>query len=61
MESTVYDHPGEPKIGLSLPPVLKNILSVNGGLTFEEGGVRAKVELEQKSPKRSLQQQQLDQ
>jgi hypothetical protein len=61
MESTVYGHPGEPKHDLSLPPVLKNILSANGGLTFEEGGLRAKIELEQKAPGRSLRQQQLDQ
>ncbi|UCD75442.1 MAG: hypothetical protein JSV91_00700 [Phycisphaerales bacterium] len=47
MESTIYGHPAQPKLGPPLPAALANIISANSGLTFEENGLRAIVELEQ--------------
>ncbi len=52
MASTSYGHPGEPRTGPSLPPALEHILSGNFGLTFEDNGLRARVELEQATPAR---------
>jgi hypothetical protein len=46
MESTVFGHPGQPKTGPALPPVLAELLHANFGLTFEDEGLRARVELE---------------
>ena len=46
MESTVYGHPGQPKTGPALPPVLANILHANFGLTFEDEGLRARLEID---------------
>ncbi len=45
MESTVYGHPGEPKIGPPLPAVLAAFATANFGLTFEDQGLRAQVTL----------------
>jgi hypothetical protein len=45
MESTVYGHPGQPKSGPKAPPLLGQFQSANFGLTFEEQGLRAKLEL----------------
>jgi hypothetical protein len=45
MESTVYGHPGQPKVGPSVPQALDRFLSGNFGLTFEDQGLRARVEL----------------
>jgi hypothetical protein len=45
MESTVYGHPGQPKPGPKSPPILGQFQSANFGLTFEEQGLRARVEL----------------
>jgi hypothetical protein len=45
MESTVYGHPGKPKAGPKAPPLLGEFQSANFGLTFEEQGLRAKLEL----------------
>lgn len=45
MESTVYGHPGEPKAGPAMPPVLNEYSNADFGLTFEEQGLRARVEL----------------
>ena len=45
MESTVYGHPGEPKAGPSLPVSLLDIARGNFGITFQENGLRARVEL----------------
>jgi hypothetical protein len=50
MESTVYGHPGEPKEGPPLPPVLDSIRSADLGLTFEQNGLRAKAALERTKP-----------
>ena len=52
MESTVYGHPGEPKQGTSLPIALQSISGGNFGLTFEKDGLRARVQLKQKTPKK---------
>jgi hypothetical protein len=45
MESTVYGHPGQPKAGPKAPPLLNQFQSANFGLTFEEQGLRARLEL----------------
>ncbi len=45
MESTVYGHPGEPKEGPPAPPVLSGFASGDFGLTLENQGLRAQVEL----------------
>ena len=46
MQSTVYGHPGKPKPGPKLPSALRRIESANFGVTFEHGGLRAKVAIE---------------
>jgi hypothetical protein len=45
MESTVYGHPGEPKAGPAAPTLLETVRSADFGLTFEQDGLRARVEL----------------
>jgi hypothetical protein len=45
MESTVYGHPGEAKRGEETPAGLEQFGSANFGLTFEEQGLRARMEL----------------
>jgi len=50
MESTVYGHPGEPKQGPPLPPVLDSIRAADFGLTFEEQGLRATVAIQRTQP-----------
>jgi hypothetical protein len=45
MESTVYGHPLAPRAGPQLPAALHRIASGAAGLTFEEDGLRARVEL----------------
>jgi hypothetical protein len=45
MESTVYGHPGQPKTGPKTPPLLDGFQSANFGLTFEDQGLRARIEL----------------
>ncbi len=50
MESTVYGHPGEPRQGTSLPTTLQSITSGNFGQTFEENGLRARVQLTRETP-----------
>jgi len=47
MESTVYGNPGQPKPGPAIPPTLADLLHANFGLSFEDEGLRARVELEQ--------------
>ena len=46
MESTVYGHPGEPRLGTALPAALQSVTSGNFGQTFEEHGLRARVQLD---------------
>ncbi|MCE9606670.1 MAG: hypothetical protein K8U03_17410 [Planctomycetia bacterium] len=48
MESTLYGHPGEPKLGSGAPPQLSDFSRVRFGLTFEEQGLRARGELTRK-------------
>ena len=45
MESADYGHPGEPKPGPSLPPLLEHVKSVNFGVTFEDQGLRARMSI----------------
>jgi hypothetical protein len=45
MESTVYGSPAEPRTGPVGPDLLRSIERGNFGLTFEEQGLRARVEL----------------
>jgi hypothetical protein len=45
MESTVYGHPGAPKEGPLAPPVLSSFTGGDFGLTLENQGLRARVEL----------------
>ena len=45
MESTVYGHPARPQEGPSAPPVLSSFASGDFGLTLENQGLRARVEL----------------
>ncbi len=45
MESTVYGHPGQPKIGPAAPLPLMDLNRGEFGLTFEDQGLRAKAGL----------------
>jgi hypothetical protein len=45
MASTVYGHPGEPKVGPPAPPMLSSFAAGSFGLTFENQGLRARAEL----------------
>ncbi|MHC4404792.1 MAG: hypothetical protein ACYTG0_34515, partial [Planctomycetota bacterium] len=49
MESTEYGHPGKPKKGPASPPLVSGIVGGNFGVTFEEQGLRARVELDRKA------------
>ncbi len=46
MESTVYGCPAEPQEGPAASPFLQTVKSGNFGVTFEEQGLRARVQLE---------------
>jgi len=46
MESTVYGHPGQPKQGPVAPPLLGRFHNADFGLSFENKGLRARVELD---------------
>ena len=48
MESTVYGHPGEPKDGPSWPASLARLSHGNFGLTFEDDGLRARIQIRRK-------------
>lgn len=50
MESTDYGHPGEPKPGPDLTAALRDIELGNFGVTFEDNGLRARIELLRKPP-----------
>ncbi|MEX0703348.1 MAG: hypothetical protein WD069_14735 [Planctomycetales bacterium] len=43
MESTAFGHPGAPQPGPGLPQLLRDVESFDFGLTFEEGGLRARA------------------
>jgi hypothetical protein len=49
MESTVYGHPGEPKVGPIVASAMSEFSTGNFGLTFEQKGLRARVSLEKKA------------
>jgi hypothetical protein len=57
MESTVYGHPGQPKDGPAVPPLLAGFRFADFGLTFEDQGLRAAVSLERCPEKKAEQQQ----
>lgn len=46
MESTIYGHPNLPKPGPKQPATLRDIQSANFGVTFENKGLRARMEIE---------------
>ena len=46
MESTVLGHPGEPKPGPDAIGPLHDLKSADFGITFQDGGLRATVEIE---------------
>ncbi|MEN6448881.1 MAG: hypothetical protein ABFC96_00180, partial [Thermoguttaceae bacterium] len=46
MESTVYGHPGEPKLGPPAPPIFQEFISGSFGVTFEHQGLRSRASLE---------------
>ena len=48
MESTVYGHPGKPKEGPTWPASLAELEHGNFGLTFEDDGLRAKIQIRRK-------------
>ena len=48
MESTLYGHPGKPKPGPAWPAAFRDVQLGNFGITFEENGLRARVELRRK-------------
>jgi hypothetical protein len=52
MESTVFGHPASPKEGPGLPEVLKRVTEAEFGLTFHDGGVRAKCEISRKASRK---------
>jgi len=45
MESTVYGHPAAPRAGPAAPPNIRDLLQADFGVTFEDRGIRARVEL----------------
>ena len=49
MESSVYGHPGQPKKGPTITTALGQFQSANFGLTFEEQGLRGRLELSRKA------------
>jgi hypothetical protein len=51
MESTVYGCPAVPKSGPPAPPVLSSFSSADFGLTLENDGLRARVELHKPTKK----------
>ena len=53
MESSVYGHPAEPKTGPRQTHVLQDFNFGNFGLTFEHGGLRAKVELDREQAEKN--------
>jgi hypothetical protein len=50
MESTAYGHPGEPRQAAALPALLRSLTAANFGQTFEDNGLRARVELRRAAP-----------
>ena len=53
MESTVFGHPGQPKLPARDASPLAALAHVNFGLTFEQQGLRARVEVDEKQAEKS--------
>jgi hypothetical protein len=51
MESTVYGHPGQPRLGPPLPRPLQAVQSLDFGLSFENHGLRARAEIRRNGAK----------
>lgn len=51
MESTACGHPGQPKSGPALAQALSTLEAANFGVTFEEQGLRGRVELQRQTKK----------
>jgi hypothetical protein len=51
MESTVYGHPGRPKDGPGAPEAVARFKTGNFGLTFENQGLRARLEITREEAK----------
>ncbi len=49
MESTVLGHPGEPKPGPDTIGPLHGVKSADFGITFQDGGLRATVEIQRQA------------
>ncbi len=47
MESTIYGHPAQQKVSADAPPLYEQIKKVNSGVTFENQGLRARLEFHQ--------------
>ena len=45
-ESTVYGHPAKPRVGPGFPKQLQSVERINFGFTFENDGLRSRVELD---------------
>ena len=43
----MFGHPGQPKMPAAIASPLAEILHLNFGLTFEDQGLRARLEMEQ--------------
>ena len=56
MESTVYGHPAAPKAGPRLPEVFRDLDRAAAGLTFENGGLRARFSLQMKKQDAAVEQ-----
>ena len=50
MESTIFGHPGEQRSGPTLAGSLGSLVAARFGLTFADGGVRARTELRRDAP-----------
>lgn len=52
MESVVYGHPGDPKLGPTLFQMFSEYDFANFGLTFENDGLRARMVLDRTPAKK---------
>lgn len=46
MESSVFGHPGAPKVGIRRPPAWDDLAGASFALTFEHDGLRVRAEIE---------------
>jgi hypothetical protein len=47
-ESTVYGHPGQPKIRTDAPSLVQTFETISTSLVFEEDGLRSRCEIKRK-------------